>query len=653
MPPPRLGQLPAANRIFVDRERAQKIFEDAAFAIPTNCSTILVFYGVGGQGKTALCRELMHKTKVEVEPSYGFLRRAELDLHGRTKEEPDRLLVWIRNGFADAGVVFPSFDLAFAITWEATRGDQPLPKFTRPWLARVTKLGTVGVDEAAAAAKGWLTGEDAKELIGDIAGSIPGVGFILKRIGNWAIDKGKRVYLEQTKEALKALYCGGEIKKPYALSLLLPWMLAQDLNAHLTANPTERFVLFVDEYERVFDEAGTGVKWEENAFDSQMRTLIADTNGLLGVFFSRERLPWGIDWRDDLKDRQHLLGGLGEKDADAFLLAIPIEDKAIRHAIIAGARETSKPDAPVYPLMLDLQVVHWRTLTASGEAPSPDSFRVTAESFERRRQEIVRRVLRDYGNPLAITLERLSVARRFDRQAFDLVVQTFGTALPLDQFERITDLSFVTKGDDGFSNIHSAIAGTIRETLTPQMRATSAQALFRHFEERARITATQEVGDETTAALVEAAFLRLSQGAEGYATWLGEAADAFVRAARYATVAGLWQEAVSVIETQLGSEHPDTAGSLNGLAALLQIQGDFAGARPLYERALAIREKVLGAEHPNTAESLSGLADLLKAQGDLAGARPLYERALAIQEKVLGPEHPDTAESLDDLADLL
>jgi tetratricopeptide (TPR) repeat protein len=654
MPPPRQGQLPAAHKTFVNREGPQKIFEDAAFAIPANRSIILVFYGVGGQGKTALCRELMRKTNAEVEPSYAFLRRAELDLHGRTKDDPDRLLVWIRNGFADADVVFPCFDLAFAITWEATRGEEPVPKFTRPWLARTTKLGEAGLDKASSLAADWLTSDDAKELIGDFVSHVPGVGFILKRIGHWAIEKGKRVYLERTKDALKELYSDGEIKKPYELSRLLPWMLAQDLNAHLTAKPRERFVLFVDEYERVFDEGGAGSTWKEKPFDSHMRTLIRETNGLLAAFFSRETLPWGTDpdWRDDVKGTQHLLGGLANKDADTFLLAVPIKDKAIRQAIIAGARETSQPNAPVYPLVLDLQVEHWRTLTASGGAPPPDRFQVTAESFEGRRQEIVRRVLRDYGTPLETTLERLSVARRFDYLAFKHVVETFGTALPLDQFERIANLSFVTKGADGFLTIHNAIAETIRETLTPQKRATSVEALFRHFEERAKVATAREVSDETVAALVEAAFLRLVQGAKGYVTWLSEAGAAVERAARYTSVTGLWREAASIIETQLGPDHPDTARSLNNLAGLLQAQGDLSGARPLYERALAICEKVLGPDHLNTGGTLNNLA-LLQAQGDLAGARPLYERALAICEKVLGPDHPDTATSLNNLALLL
>jgi hypothetical protein len=82
------------------------------------------------------------------------------------------------------------------------------------------------------------------------------------------------------------------------------------------------------------------------------------------VFFSRERLPWEHDpeWAPSLQGVQHLLGGLNGRDADAFLLAIPISDATLPNAMIEGARETSVRDAAIYPLMLDLQVEHWRAL---------------------------------------------------------------------------------------------------------------------------------------------------------------------------------------------------------------------------------------------------------------------------------------------------
>jgi Tfp pilus assembly protein PilF len=115
----------------------------------------------------------------------------------------------------------------------------------------------------------------------------------------------------------------------------------------------------------------------------------------------------------------------------------------------------------------------------------------------------------------------------------------------------------------------------------------------------------------------------------------------------------LYESALAIKQTLLGPEHPEVAANLNNLATLLQDQSELAAARPLYESALAIRETALGAEHPDTVMSLSNLATLLHAQGDLAAARPLSERTLAIREKVLGSEHPDTAVSLNNLAALL
>ena len=78
--------------------------------------------------------------------------------------------------------------------------------------------------------------------------------------------------------------------------------------------------------------------------------------------------------------------------------------------------------------------------------------------------------------------------------------------------------------------------------------------------------------------------------------------------------------------------------------------GDYAKAEPLLLRALKIYEKALGPDHPNTADSLQSLAALYRNTGDYAKAEPLLQRALKINEKALGPENPATATSLNNLA---
>jgi tetratricopeptide (TPR) repeat protein len=120
--------------------------------------------------------------------------------------------------------------------------------------------------------------------------------------------------------------------------------------------------------------------------------------------------------------------------------------------------------------------------------------------------------------------------------------------------------------------------------------------------------------------------------------------------AAYGQARPLYERALTIREKTAGLDHPDTATSINNLAALLQDEGELAKARPLYERALAIRQQALGPEHPDTAESLNNLALLMQRQGDLTGALPLFQRGLTIREKVFGPEHPGTATGLNNLA---
>jgi hypothetical protein len=60
MAPLRENELPTANRIFLDREVPLKVFEDAAFVIPADRSTVCVFYGKksGAQVRKWRCLEV-------------------------------------------------------------------------------------------------------------------------------------------------------------------------------------------------------------------------------------------------------------------------------------------------------------------------------------------------------------------------------------------------------------------------------------------------------------------------------------------------------------------------------------------------------------------------------------------------------------------
>jgi tetratricopeptide (TPR) repeat protein len=81
---------------------------------------------------------------------------------------------------------------------------------------------------------------------------------------------------------------------------------------------------------------------------------------------------------------------------------------------------------------------------------------------------------------------------------------------------------------------------------------------------------------------------------------------------------------------------------LNQAAYYLYDHAQYRQAEPLYKQTLALDEEVLGPKHPDTAHSLNNLAALYREQGKYEEAEPLYERALAIWEEALGPNHPNT-----------
>ena len=87
----------------------------------------------------------------------------------------------------------------------------------------------------------------------------------------------------------------------------------------------------------------------------------------------------------------------------------------------------------------------------------------------------------------------------------------------------------------------------------------------------------------------------------------------------------MYKRSLSIKEKAFGPEHPETAASLNNLAALYVKTADFDKAEFLYQRALSIREKAFGPEHIETAISLNHLAVMYVLRDDNSKAEPLFK----------------------------
>ncbi len=154
----------------------------------------------------------------------------------------------------------------------------------------------------------------------------------------------------------------------------------------------------------------------------------------------------------------------------------------------------------------------------------------------------------------------------------------------------------------------------------------------------------------------------------------------------------LYEMLLTIIENELGEEHPSIATIYNNLAIVYEIQGEYKKAKEmfekslrmkervaeemcseiaisynnmaimykdwgkykkakeLYEKSLGISERELGEEHLTTTTIYNNLAILYENMGEYSKAEELYEKSLRIKKRVLGEEHPDTAKVYNNMA---
>ena len=81
---------------------------------------------------------------------------------------------------------------------------------------------------------------------------------------------------------------------------------------------------------------------------------------------------------------------------------------------------------------------------------------------------------------------------------------------------------------------------------------------------------------------------------------------------------------------------------MNSLGTVMMQQGDLENARTMYQEALKIMEAQLGAEHPNTLTTKGLMALTMHKQGDFQASRELNEQIIRVEEAQLGAQHPNT-----------
>jgi len=372
---------------------------------------VLVYYGVGGVGKTRLSEVLDERFTHWKLPGLAPRRASiRLDFSEAGSFDMESLLLRIRAGLARLEDRWAAFDLAFTVYWQRAHPGRPLQEFVREHRALGRLIDpTFLIDQVTTTVSDLLT-TLATPAILPVSLIVSGgrVAHLLYGYVKQAIDH--HALLRDCPFFAPLIDAEADADCLSYLPALIAWQLER-------MQPPPLVVIFLDTFENV-------VNRPSRDFERLIQRVIYLMPNVLFVVTGRRRLDWGdsnsigeLDYvgphrwpnlrfeNHDQEPRQHLVGYLSPQDCERYLANAltanghPVIPSEIRERIVAGSGGL--------PLYLDLSVGHYLTLLAQGREPS-------VEDFGGPFPAIVGRVMRELSEDERRLLRGLSLLEGFD-----------------------------------------------------------------------------------------------------------------------------------------------------------------------------------------------------------------------------------------------
>lgn len=397
-----------ASRLFTDREEFQQTFWNGVHAhleapIEERLHRVLVFYGVGGIGKTSLQRELTKQLLNARKPTL----HARIDFGNLGGISKAKTLITLAHSFKENHQVsFPHFEISYSLYFAKKNPDLTLKNQEMPYLKDIG-------------------------FVGNLLAAVDGLGFLgaLSGVVERAYGMVKRFNLNsELKEDLKRL----ERLSPDEIEDEMASFFAYDLEYACERDQSVP-IIFVDTYEVLWNKT----YWNNDVYpDKFMRDIVELMPFALFVVSSREKLKWqslSMQWQGVLD--QHLLGNLSRKDAKGFLRSCGIHDEKTQDRIYISSNG--------HPFHMDLCVDQYHEMLNKGIA-------VEAHRFTAVNSEILERFLMHLDHREVEILKLMSIPRWYDAELFEELASAFMGSRIRNHFEGIQRFSFVESEGNRF-----------------------------------------------------------------------------------------------------------------------------------------------------------------------------------------------------------
>jgi hypothetical protein len=467
----------AARALFTDRVAETERFQELLTAPAGAPRPLLMFYGVGGAGKTRLLDHLAQHCEAQTIPW------ATVDLSEK--------------GGADEAL--PAF--AAQLT---QRHDLTFAGFRRVLAALRARQQGGGPSRRAGDQEtgGGATAGRVSDLVLDALGLVPAVGQLAAVVklakGASQVAFKQAMRKKEFCNAVLSLGSEGELIElvewsTEQLKAELQRRFAAELSVALTekAGAVRPAALIFDTHEALWQDTKGGAATED-AWIRLLRQYLHESRVLM-VVVGRDRLCWPEDWDEaDAQGRrlwleQHVLGGLSALDARAFLHKADAADgeaepaampEPLLDAILRVTNEQPDANRPsqhhCFLLALCTEVVA-STRTTTGQYPPPEAFAGIPRG-DAAAEPLVHRFLSSLHNEQMVDwLEELSLTPRFDEDcalALDAARRHYNARAG---WERLLQLSLLEEWEGGFLEMHLLLCDTLRARVVPR-RAQSVHA---------------------------------------------------------------------------------------------------------------------------------------------------------------------------------
>ena len=620
--------------MFTDRvsERellARLMAPHAKEAVMVDHDFLTVFYGVGGVGKSTLCRKVVASSAVD----YPEVMLVVLNLDfGK----------WTRDsGFAPFLVALVEQFLAVGISTPLVQ--TLLLMYSRADSGLQVSQGSAGLWSGAVAVL-----DQATQAVG-----IPGIGLVIQG-AQWLKDRKKQADVAKRLRDL-GLWPDDNEGKADLLDMeeKMAGALYEDLKAWAVEGRNLRILL--DGFERIQSRerrrdcqmlvqrfAGFIAASEEPELASRIRMLV----------FGRDKLRWDEIYEDPGWNdywSQHLLAGLGETDAIEFLnkhsdwLSFhgdTVGAAAIQNhtkQILDAADEQIGGERSIYPYYLDLSVD--LVLQAAREGRTPDLGKTPGELQDR--------FFRYLDPAERHLLKLLALAETFDAVMFDALVRNqrvSGYAVGTFLTTVAEGRSYVSSGDHGCFRFHRLMEEALQDEWMKsdsdrQQGRDAVLWLLDHLEFRIGGRDRKEWGETEVDCWRRGMEIMVSQGYEGDLMPIEECEEIIDKEPwvnEFPISINLQElflrRRIGALEIRLGLAHSFSQSVAAELGVILRDKGEYEEAASVLNSAHRAIEETLGSSHPNTLLIATLLATHYRYQGNFAAAEKTLKKTIESQE---------------------